>query len=148
MNGGAGMSGLFQRRLAEILMQSNQSLQDLLSAIDGLIEAWATGEDDAEYRKAIIQTRRAVGNVQIDGNVVAEILRSQIADLARPVFHEKEVLQMLGHDSTWLLKQRQQGRWMNYLTDGSRGGRLYTREQILQNLQESSGNVRPIKRAA
>lgn len=142
------MSGLFQRRLTEILMQDQQSLQQLLALIDGLIEAWATGEDDGKYRKAIIQTRRAVGSIQLDGNVVAEILRSQIADLSRPVFHEKEVLQMLGHDSTWLLKQRQQGRWMNYLTDGSRGGRLYTREQILQNLEELSGNVRPMRKAA
>jgi hypothetical protein len=113
-----------------------EPITELLSAIDALIIAWATGEK--EPRERVIKARRNVGEVKASGEQLLAVLEQQVRSLFRPVMNEAELCEMLDCDRSWLHKQRKAGRWLNFEVD-ARGRRFYTHEQILSNLR----NERP-----
>jgi len=115
-------------------MAKQEPITELLGAIDALVIAWATGDDDKKARERIIRARRDVGEVTASQDQLLAILEQQIAALFRPIINEHELCVVLRCSAKWLWSERKAGRWLNFEVD-ARGARHYTPEQIIANLR-------------
>lgn len=115
-------------------MPTADPITELLKSVDALITARSTGQDDAKPMASLVKSRLAVGEVTASDRQLLAVLEQQIATLFRPVISERDLCDILHCSSTWLLRERRQGRWLNFEVD-ARGVRHYTHEQILANLR-------------
>lgn len=115
-------------------MPKQEPIPELISAVDALLEARLTGEENAKAWAQLARARRNVGEVVASNQQLLAVLEQQIEKLFRPVISEKELCNILRCDPTWLARQRKEGRWLNFECD-QRGRRFYAPEQIRANLR-------------
>lgn len=115
-------------------MPTQEPIAELLAALDDFIIARATGGEDKKSLERVIKARRNVGEVTASKVQLIAVLERQVDACFQPIINERRLCDLLGCHSTWLLRERQAGRWLNFEVDG-RGRRFYTPEQILANLR-------------
>jgi len=120
-----------------------EPIPELLAAIDALVIAWATAEDEKKIRARVIEARRNVAEVVASNDQLLAVLEQQLADLFSPIVNERKLCELMRCSRNWLMAERRAGRWLNFETD-ARGKRLYTPEQIIANLR----NQKPKLKAA
>src|SRR5262245_20316237 len=120
-----------------------EPIPELLAAIDALVIAWATAEDEKKIRARVIEARRNVAEVVASNDQLLAVLEHQIALAFRPIVNERDLRVMLKCSNTWLSEERKKGRWLNFHVD-ARGHRHYTHEQIIANFM----NEKPKLKAA
>jgi hypothetical protein len=110
-------------------------IPELLNAIDELILARATGQNDKKALEAVIKARRNVGDTVATVDQLLAVLERQVEACFAPVINERRLCELLHCSRNWLMYERRAGRWLNFEVD-ARGARYYTQEQILANLRD------------